>query len=394
MQHPIFKKRVSSIYPRSLKEIWNKMRYYFTKNRFMIFVAAFVIILSGFLVSNYHYFFINKQMRTESFVDIQAPNQEYINNTLTQHKKDSLFPYRYLTDENGTIIPVVLISGFFRDDKSRDMYAEYIKNGIQVVGITAYKSFPLKITDSSEDKYHHTDTFDYIKKIKNWICCFKNPAQYGLSSTEHNLIDMSESDFYDVDQNYIPVEKKYDIIYSCLKDGDNCPMDGWNAINRNYDLALKCLPIMINKFGLKVLAVGRVGCGLEEIYGDRIETTDFLPYNEFQDKIRESRILFVPNVYDASPRVVSESIINNVPVLMNKGILCGSKYIHDETGELFTDENDFSDALDKLLSKIDQISPKDWWPKQYGRKVSGKKLRDYLNECYSGLLENVKEVYF
>ena len=334
--------------------------------------------------------------RENNGFDVQEkePNMEYLNSVVKEHHEKSKFPYRYLTNEHGNMIPIVLISAFFRDDDARDTYQEYLDNGIRVAGITAYKSFPKQIDDASEDKYHHSDGFQYTKKIKNWMCCFRNPGQYGLSSNTHNLANISESDFYNVDEEPRK-EKKYDILYVCLKDhGDKCPRDGWNAINRNFDLAEKCLPILINKLGLRVLAVGRTGCGLEEKYGDKITTTDFLPYNEFQDKIRECKILFMPNVYDASPRVVPECITKGVPVLMNKSILCGTKYITPETGELFTDEHDVKDALQKLLSKKDKMHPEKWWKKHYGRQRMGEKMRDFFDTCYPGLLNNTKEVYF
>ena len=326
--------------------------------------------------------------------DQNPPNMEYLNNQLKEHREKSKFPYRYLSDENGNTVPVVLVSAFFRDDDARDTYQEYLDNGIRIAGITAYKSFPKQIDDVSEDKYHHTDDFQYTKKIKNWLCCFKNPGQYGLSPNTHNLVNISESDFYNVDEEP-KQEKKYDVLYVCLKDhGDECPRDGWNAINRNFDLAEKCLPILINDFGLRVLAVGRIGCGLEEKYGDKITTTDFLPYHEFQEKIRECKMLFMPNVYDASPRVVPECITKGLPVLMNKSILCGTKYITPETGELFTDEHDIKGALEKLLSKKDKMHPEEWWKKHYGRQRMGEKMRDFLHKCFPGVLNNTKEVYF
>ena len=151
---------------------------------------------------------------------------------------------------------------------------------------------------------------------------------------------------------------------------------------------------MINEFKLKILVIGRLNCGLKEIYGDNIELQDFLPYHEFQEKMKQSRYLFVPNIYDASPRVVAEAIIKDLPVLMNSSIVCGSKYINYETGELFTDENDIRYSLKKLLAKKDQISPKNWWKENYSRQISGKKLRDFLYTQYPDILENVKEIYF
>jgi hypothetical protein len=84
-----------------------------------------------------------------------------------------------------------------------------------------------------------------------------------------------------------------------------------------------------------------------------------------------------------------------VPVLLNRGIICGSKYITEETGQLFSDEHDLRWAIEKLISKTEQINPQNWWANHYGKKQSGKILRDTLQNWYPNLIGNdVQEVYF
>jgi hypothetical protein len=84
---------------------------------------------------------------------------------------------------------------------------------------------------------------------------------------------------------------------------------------------------MCKEFGLKGLVVGREGCGLEKEYGDKLEVVGWLEWHVLQEKMRASKILFIPNVFDASPRVIAECLTKDVAVLMNRKILCGSKYI-------------------------------------------------------------------
>jgi glycosyltransferase involved in cell wall biosynthesis len=325
--------------------------------------------------------------------NFQTNNDDYMN-VLLKDKEEGHFPYRYLCDEKGKILPIVLVSAFFRDDTERARYDEYEKNGIKIAGITAYKSFPRPITDGTGDMGTKDDSFDYYGRIQNWFCCFREPTHYGFTQS-HRLMDLSESDFYDAEPaDNTATPKKYDFIYICLKDDDKCSPDGWNAVNRNFDLALKCFPIMMKEMKMKGLVVGRLGCGLEKQYGEQIEVIDFLPYHEFQEKIRESRFLFVPNIYDASPRVVAEAIIKDVPVLMNQRILCGSKYIHYETGELFMDDHDIRLALDRLLGKIENISPKKWWAANYSRSKTGANMRDFLWKIWPEHVGDTKEIYF
>ena len=206
---------------------------------------------------------------------------------------------------------------------------------------------------------------------------------------------MTESDFYNTD--YTIRNKIYDFIYICNKDKDSneCSMNGWNAINRNYELALKCFPIMINEYKLKGLCVGRIGCDLSQ-FGDNITITDFLPYNELQEKMRESKFLFLPNIYDASPRVVGESLTKGLPVLMNQNIICGFKYITKETGEYFIDEHNIRNALDNLIYKLSNnlYTTRKWWEKNYGIEKTSKKLRNFLYLQYPEILENITQVSF
>jgi hypothetical protein len=321
--------------------------------------------------------------------------QEYVKSFSV--KENRMFPFRYFTDINNNVLPFVAITGFFRGDDAKIKYYEYVKNGIFIFGITAYKSFPnKKMLDNSEGEYERNDTFNYTENIKDWLCCFRNKENYGFTNKNHT-IDISESDFYNSEAD-INKEKLYDFIYICNKDGDSCPLNGWNAINRNFDLALKCFPIMMNEFKLKGLIVGRSGCGLEEKYGDRIEISDWLDWHLLQEKMKQSKFLFVPNIFDASPRVIAECITKDLPVLMNENILCGYKYINYETGEFFTDENNIKPALTKLLDKMGKISPTKWWSENYSQEKCYKKLRNFLLESFgsslNGILDNIDQVKF
>ena len=324
---------------------------------------------------------------------IVKENFQSIHNLLD--KSQQKFPYRFLKDENNNIIPIVALTAFFRNDEDKKLYYSYLNADIKVIGVTAYKTFPIKIRDVAEDTYHIKDDFNYIDNIKVWLACVKNLELYNFDQIKNITIDISESDFYNTD--YTIRNKIYDFIYICNKDKDSneCSMNGWNAINRNYELALKCFPIMINEYKLKGLCVGRIGCDLSQ-FGDNITITDFLPYNELQEKMRESKFLFLPNIYDASPRVVGESLTKGLPVLMNQNIICGFKYITKETGEYFIDEHNIRNALDNLIYKLSNnlYTTRKWWEKNYGIEKTSKKLRNFLYLQYPEILENITQVSF
>lgn len=319
-------------------------------------------------------------------------NESYME-VLKAHEKERIFPYRYFKDETGKMIPMVAVTAFFRDDRARDLFDEYLENGVQIIGITSYKSFPKAVWDGTADETTANYDFDYVDRIQNWLSCFKNPHEYGFS-INNRLINISESDFYDADEKDSPNLKKYDFLYVCFDDSKtDCPKDGWNAVNRNFDLAQKCFPVMIHEFQMRICVIGRTKCGLKEKYGDKIEVHEFLPYHEFQQKMRECRYLFIPNIADASPRTVAEAMIKNIPVLMNRKIMCGSKYITEETGELFTDETDIAPAIRKLRDS--KKNPRMWWKENYSVKRSARLFRDFVVECFpGGSFDDIQEIHF
>ena len=95
-----------------------------------------------------------------------------------------------------------------RSDYDRERYTEYIKNGIKIIGVTAYKTFPKPISDNSPDNDTLNDKFNYINEVKNWLTCFKNPEEYNFTSF-NNIINISESDFNDIEaESSKKVEKK------------------------------------------------------------------------------------------------------------------------------------------------------------------------------------------
>jgi len=349
-----------------------------------------LIILLIILVINLYYIFLydsHKEAMTNSSL------QSYIQRFNDENHR--MFPFRYFMDGDDRVLPIVAVTGFFRGKDAEERFLEYKKQGIYLFGITAYKSFPNReLMDKTEGEYERNDTFDYVSEIRDWLCCFR--ACSPLFSDWNRTADISESDFYNAERKDQEVAKKYDFIYICNKDTDSCPLDGWNAFNRNFELAKKCFPIMCREFGLKGLIVGRTSCGLEDQYNpDELEIVGWLDWFKLQEKMRQSRFLFVPNVFDASPRVIAECLTKGVAVLMNKKILCGYKYVNYETGEFFTDEVDIRPALTNLLNKEYKISPKKWWAEHYSQEKSQRKLRDFIAKNNPAILSsNVTKVKF
>ena len=73
--------------------------------------------------------------------------------------------------------------------------------------------------------------------------------------------------------------------------------------------------------------------------------------------------MFAPNLHDASPRVLAEALCLDVPILVNRHILGGWKYVSNETGAFFGGEHDVVDAVRALLSerRRAELQPRRWF---------------------------------
>ena len=293
-------------------------------------------------------------------------------------------------DDKGNKIKVALIVAPMNDDDKK-VYDTY-KDTIIFMGMTSYLEFPNIISnplDVYNDPNHKSWTFDYKNKLAGWFYCFKNPGDYFPMSIPKLLL--SESDF--ADSSTIQPDKKikikYDFIYICHKydaDDEKCP-DDWVAYNKNWKFAVKCLDIMCSRFKLKGLLVGRMGCELPSICIKHMDMTEKLPWNDLLQKYKETKFIFVPNIYDASPRIITEALCSDIPILVNKNILGGWKYVTPETGETFNTIADFPTQLQKLLGNMANYKPRQHFIDNYGIVRSGKKMLDFIKHNYNHRLQ-------
>jgi hypothetical protein len=97
------------------------------------FFAILVLVLSILLYDRYTRILCKKEGMTT------VKNDTYIQKF--KKKENRMFPFRYFTDENDKVLPYVAVTGFFRGKDAEERFNEYVKQGIHIFGITAYKSF-------------------------------------------------------------------------------------------------------------------------------------------------------------------------------------------------------------------------------------------------------------
>ena len=331
---------------------------------FILLFIVFIILVLISLIS----FFLNK----ESFTDEE---KKEITPTVKR-------PYVNVFDDNGNKLNIILLSKpFGNTNEEMKIYDDNKKNNI-FLGISSYMEFPNVPSNPFENWGDTFNKYKYKEMCEGWLHGFRDPEKYFPPDMPIHF--SSESDFIDCNV-YKPdesVEKTFDFIYICLKVDDKKTLcDDWATHNKNWKLAKKCLDIFCNKFKLKGLLIGRKGCELPNgcSYMES-PSTNMLKYDEFVKLYKKAKFIFVPNEIDASPRVLTEALSNNLACLVNKNILAGWKYVNDKTGELFNDENDVEKAVEKLLEglKNKTYKPRDYYVKNYSVEHSGKRLKDFL----------------
>jgi glycosyltransferase involved in cell wall biosynthesis len=263
---------------------------------------------------------------------------------------------------------------------------EYINKGIKFIGCSSNLSFP-RICDSTHGECHLDENIKINDKyvedyVLGWCHCFREPDKYIRESIPKILI--SESDFNSENIEVKHLEKKYDYITIQPKD-DGCTI-GWTGYYKNWPLAEKCIKILSDDLNLKGLIVGRDKCPINVDKKENIETTGFINHPQLIDKINESKFMLLPNLEEASPRVLTESLMVNTPIFVYKNILGGWKYVNEQTG-IFFDETNIKEQTQILLKNINdnKYNPRDYYLNNHGLKNSGKQFKDFLKSIYPDL---------
>ena len=296
-------------------------------------------------------------------------------------------PFLNIYDDKGNKTNVVFITHPFTRDECIVQYNEAKKKGNHFLGMSSYCEFPAIVSNPHDVLHDPTidawTKYNYYELTEGWCHCFREPDKYITDPIIKKAL-ISESDFapFEVHKPDSSVEKEYDFIYICLKDNDKCE-EGWQSYNRNWELAQKCLDVMCKKHKLRGLLIGRINCKVPDSCHQMMELTDFLDYSKFIKMYNKSKFIFVPNNSDASPRVLTEAMCFDLPILVNHNIVGGWKYVDDESGMSFKDERDLETKLDGFIEKVNkkQYHSRKHFVENYGYLNAGKKLLDFVVEC-------------
>ena len=269
----------------------------------------------------------------------------------------------------------------------------FIRKGIEYEDIRRYREqygYNKKLTQHvvfvSSPYLHANKTANKLAKI--WFHPFREPEKYLSCRAIPYLV--SESDF--VDPSFITIydsAKKRDYFYFTLGGDSGTNYKGFsifkNILPTIYKMGLKGLVIIYGK----AFKTPKSDIRYLKNYGVTIITKK-LNEKEVAKIMASSKFGLFPNIKDCSPRMITECIVRNVPVLVNYNIWGGWKYINEDTGEFLMQE-DVGQSIESLLIK--KYEPRKYFMMEHGLINSSKKLATILSYHYPDF-KKYKLIYF
>jgi len=234
-----------------------------------------------------------------------------------------------------------------------------------------------------------------------WLHMMHHPADHFPPHVKTILMSQSDFQLPPVNVNTLDVEKEYDFTYAATwplgsgADPENGRCEGWSGYCKNWTFAHAALDVMCGEFGMKGVLIATKAkdsdkhCDLPASCAGKMIQTPYIDQHKYFGYLKKSRFAFIPQMHDASPRVSTQALVHDVPLLMNKHISGGWKYINDNTGEFFQDMRDFRQQLSKILAKSkkkgtpDGYHPRKWTLENYGNENSGKRLLKFIQDNFS-----------
>ena len=305
-------------------------------------------------------------------------------NKMSAERLCSGFPFKRVVNEAGAFVGAA-IGAPFRDARTQERALELRARGVPLIGFCHYQNFPGSLRHNKfEDTFHYSHPLDYVSLMTAWGTCFRDPVEHGLTPQGPPVIDLVESDFAEPMQP-VSATRTYDFAYLCLSDAWNSCDNGWQAYCRNWQRAKRVMDLVCAR-GYRGVLFGRAVCAPDELPSHlhaRTVRFGMLHQAEFWRTLAACRCLFVPNRYDASPRVIAEAIQLEVGVLVNAQILGGWKYVDSTNGALFDPELNDDKVAEQLIGLIERQKRAAFsnrsFRERYGRLNTGARLARFLN---------------
>eukprot|EP00434_Breviolum_minutum_P021650 symbB.v1.2.019108.t1/scaffold1551.1/size112226/3 len=294
------------------------------------------------------------------------------------------YPFQPVRNERGNFVNVILVRSPFRSDQHMQLY-EKLKDEILFLGISSWEDYPLPAPNPFSSSFPRDK---FVGLFPGFLYMHRNPER--IFPKHVKLLLLSQSDF-SLPGPMPALPKKCDFTFSGSDQDVAQDCVGWSSYAKNWSFVKEALEVMCGELKMTGVLVatkdkrGQKACSIPASCDGLITQTTFLNQDEFFKYTRQSHFLFLPQVHDASPRVITQALALDVPVLMNKNLIGGWKYLTDQTGEGFNDVHDIKESIQRLR---DNIAAGSYHPRRYvdencGDQVSGERLAKFVEEHFS-----------
>lgn len=288
------------------------------------------------------------------------------------------YPFQPVRNQRNELVNVILVRSMMSPHHFA-LYDKY-KNDILFMGISSMEDYPLR----SPNPYSQNFPNDrYVGLFPGWLNMFRDTSVY---PSHVKVILLSQSDFSLPPPVTVALPKKYDFTFSGSDQDVHNGCVGWSSFAKNLSFFHDAIALMCADGMTGVYVASKKNdkkCPIPPACEGKITQTFFLPQNEFLNYVQQSHFLFLPQVHDASPRVITQALSVNVPVLMNYHIMGGWKYVTERTGEYFHDLTDIRAAIQRLKDNRDKYEPRKYIDETTGDNISGPRLYKFVVENFS-----------
>lgn len=289
------------------------------------------------------------------------------------------YPFQQVTNQFGNQVNIMLVRSQM-DAHQTQLYQKY-KDEILFLGISSMNDYPLN------------ERVNYVGMFPGFLHMMREPEKHFPKHVKTILMSQSDFQLPDFPERDYSVPRKYDFTYSASDCDVESDGQGWCGWSKNWSFVKEALKVMCGEFQMTGVLVATKNKANTRAYtipssckGKMIQTTYLANQWDYFTYLKQSRFAFLPQIHDASPRVSTQALAMDVPVLMNWYIQGGWKYVNDQTGEFFHDMSDFRESLRKILRNADipkRYEPRKWVLQNYGNEHSGKRLFDFVTEHFS-----------
>lgn len=264
-------------------------------------------------------------------------------------------PFRHVLSSSGRSTGWTLIDAPLVTAAQQDCFARLRRAGQRFIGVSSYLDFPRGFDDHP---------LDYEAACEGWCHCFREPERFLRTRMPRALVSIS--DFTDPEQvspERIAAAGDFDFVYV----GAEAP---WKRAAKNWGLAARCVGRLCRDLRLRALVIGSPTGEFDP--ADAVTFRSHLPWHELLAQVAAARFLLVPNGRDPSPRIVAEALCLDVPVVVNREILGGWKYVNRFTGSFFEGEHDVTTSAREV--QRGRCAPRRWFRANHGPYLAGRRL--------------------